>query len=59
MNVPLSDEEKSFHQWIDNNINFVNQNKNIIHLMKRIYMDGFVAGWTHKLKYSSEESLQK
>ena len=43
----ISDEEKSFHEWIDNNIQFIGQNKHIIHLMKKIFIDGFVSGYTY------------
>jgi|LakMenEpi03Aug12_release.lakeMendotaPanAssembly.Ray.scaffolds.fasta_scaffold1718705_1 hypothetical protein len=55
----LSDEEKSYHAWIDNNLSFISQNKHILHLIQKAYMDGFAAGFTYKQQLSAKEYLQK
>jgi hypothetical protein len=55
----MSDEEKSFHEWIERNIQYVNQNKSSIHVMKDLYISGFAAGWLHRDKYNAMEQLQK
>jgi len=52
----LCDEEKSFDVWLLHN------NKTydgIIDLLKTVYMQGYAAGFQSKVKYSSEEQLQK
>lgn len=55
----LSDEEKSFHLWISNNLNYVNSHKRSIEVMKKLYMAGFNAGFTYKRQITAEEQLQK
>lgn len=55
----MSDEEKSYHQWVSKNISFLNQHKASISAMKKVYMDGFAAGFTYKNKINAEEQLQK
>jgi hypothetical protein len=55
----MSDEEKSFHEWIERNIQYINQNKSSIHVMKDLYISGFAAGWLHRDKYNAMEQLQK
>jgi hypothetical protein len=42
------DEEKSYHEWVAQNLDFVNQNKNHIAVMKEMYMKGFAAGFMYK-----------
>lgn len=55
----LCDEEKSYHEWVANNLDFMQQNKNHIGVMKKLYLAGFAAGFQHKLRLTSEEYLQK
>lgn len=55
----MSDEEKSYHEWVSKNISFLNQHKASISAMKKVYMDGFAAGFTYKNKINAEEQLQK
>jgi hypothetical protein len=55
----MSDEEKSYYEWFKKNIQYVNKHKESIHIMKKIYIDGFAAGWSHKQQYSAQEYLQK
>lgn len=59
MNEEMCDEEKSYHEWIANNIDFLSKHKISIPAMKKIYMDGFAAGFIHKLKITAMEELQK
>ena len=59
MNDEMCDEEKSYHEWVSNNLSFVNQNKSSISIMKRLYMAGFAAGFTSRQKLRAEEELQK
>jgi hypothetical protein len=52
----LCDEEKSFDAW------FIQNNKTydvVIDLLKTVYMQGYACGFQAKLKYSSDENLQK
>ena len=57
----LCDEEKSFDAWfVQNNGDLYRQiDDRIIDLLKMVYMQGYAAGFQSKLKYSSEEQLQK
>lgn len=55
----ICDEENSYNEWIKNNIVYVGSNKQHISVMKKLYMDGFAAGFVHKRKISAEEQLQK
>lgn len=55
----LCDEEKSYHEWVSKNIDFLNKNKVSIPAMKKIYMDGFAAGFVHRNKLNAIEQLQK
>lgn len=59
MNTDLCDEEKSYHEWVANNLSFVNQNKQAISIMKKMYMQGFAAGFSYQKKLRAEEELQK
>ncbi|NBT08990.1 MAG: hypothetical protein EBS93_08900 [Chitinophagia bacterium] len=59
MNEELCDEEKSYHEWVANNLSFVNQNKQSISIMKKLYMEGFAAGFDYRYKLRAEEELQK
>jgi hypothetical protein len=52
----LCDEEKSFLQWINNQDEI---NNKIFDILKTVYMQGYAAGFQARLKYSSDEHLQK
>lgn len=55
----ISDEENSYNEWVANNLEYINQNKTHISVMKKLYMDGFAAGFVYKNKMSLMEQLQK
>ena len=55
----LCDEEKSYHEWVANNLDFIQNNKQHIGVMKKLYMQGFAAGFQHKQKITAREYLQK
>jgi hypothetical protein len=55
----LCDEEKSYHEWVANNLDFIQNNKQHIGVMKKLYMQGFAAGFQHKQKITAQEYLQK
>jgi hypothetical protein len=55
----LCDEEISYNDWVSNNLEYINQNKVHITVMKKLYMEGFAAGYIHHGKVNAEEQLQK
>jgi hypothetical protein len=55
----ICDEEKSYNEWVKNNLTYISANKQHISVMKKLYMDGFAAGYSYKQKISAEEQLQK
>lgn len=55
----ISDEEKSYNEWVSNNLQFLSQHRQFIQYMKKIYIDGFVAGYVHRDKINAEIQLQK
>lgn len=57
----LCDEEKSFENWfMQNNGKFYKAiDASIIDILKKVYMQGYAAGFDAKGKYSAEEQLQK
>jgi len=55
----ICDEEKSYHAWVAKNIEYIAQNKTHISVMKKLYMEGFAAGFEHKKRISAQEYLQK
>lgn len=55
----ICDEEKSYHEWVSRNLEFISQNKQHIAVMKKLYIEGFAAGFQFKKQLLSEESLQK
>lgn len=55
----MCDEEKSYHEWVSNNLEFMQQNKSHISVMKKLYMQGFAAGFQYKREISAREYLQK
>jgi hypothetical protein len=59
MNQEMCDEEKSYHEWVAQNVLFIGQNKDCVRIMKKLYMDGFAAGFMYKNKINVEEQLQK
>jgi len=58
-NEEMCDEEKSYHEWVANNLEFMQQNKSHISVMKKLYMQGFAAGFEYKKKLTAQEYLQK
>lgn len=59
MNDELCDEEISYHKWLKNNTVYVSNHKESIHVMKKIYLDGFAAGYEYRNLYNAKEQLQK
>jgi hypothetical protein len=59
MNEELCDEEKSYNEWVVDSLYYIRDNKDCIKVMKKLYMDGFAAGFVHKRKITAEEQLQK
>jgi hypothetical protein len=59
MNEELCDEEKSYNEWVVDNLYYIKDNKDCIKIMKKLYMDGFAAGFVHKSKINAMEQLQK
>jgi hypothetical protein len=55
----MSDEEKSYHEWVTKNLSFIGQNKQSVNVMKKLYLEGFAAGWQYRKEYDSREWLQK
>jgi hypothetical protein len=55
----ISDEELSYNEWVANNLDYINQNKTHISVMKKLYMDGFAAGFVHKYQMNLMEQLEK
>ena len=55
----LSDEEISYSDWVSQNLVFINQNKNSVTVMKKLYIDGYAAGWQAKKEYQAKEWIQK
>ena len=59
MNDELCDEEISYNDWVSNNLSYINEYKQSIGVMKKLYMDGFAAGFVHREKINAMEQLQK
>lgn len=59
MNEELCDEEKSYNDWVSKNLAYINQHKTSINVMKKLYMEGFAAGFIYKNKINAMEQLQK
>lgn len=59
MTEEMCDEEKSYHEWVSKNLDYIQQNKQHISVMKKIYMIGFAAGFQHKKIQNAMEWLQK
>lgn len=59
MSEEVCDEEKSYHEWVSKNLEYIQQNKQHIGVMKKLYMEGFAAGFVHRNKVNAKEQLQK
>lgn len=59
MNNELCDEEQLYHEWVADNLSYMNSNKSCIEVMKKLFLAGFSAGYTYKQRYNAEEQLQK
>lgn len=62
MNHPeefMCDEEKSYNDWVKNNLAYINQHKQAINIMKKLYMDGFAAGFVYRDRINAMGQLQK
>lgn len=59
MSEEVCDEEKSYYEWVSKNLEYIQQNKQHIGVMKKLYMAGFAAGFVHRNKMNAEEQLQK
>ncbi len=55
----LCDEEKSYHKWVADNLEYLAQNRQHVIVMKKVYMEGFAAGFQHYKVCRAEEQLQK
>jgi hypothetical protein len=55
----LGDEEISYNDWVSQNLVFINQNKNAVGVMKKLYIEGYAAGWQAKKEYQAKEWMQK
>ena len=55
----LCDEEKNYNKWVVDNLYYIRDNKDCIRVMKKLYMDGFAAGFVYKQQITAEEQLQK
>lgn len=53
----LSDEEKSFNQWLSQTQCVIKYND--LNIVKKAYMDGYAAGWHRRKTHNVEEQLQK
>jgi hypothetical protein len=56
MTQELCDEEKAFQKWLKE---YSDYNSKINLIIKDAFYAGFVAGWSNKKIYTSEEMLQK
>lgn len=55
----FSDEEKSYHEWVKENLSYINQHKQSLNVMKKLYIEGFAAGFQYKKELQAKEWLQK
>lgn len=58
-NDDICDEEKSYHEWVANNLEYIQTNKQHVGVMKKLYMEGFAAGFQQKKQFQAKEWLQK
>jgi hypothetical protein len=59
MNEELCDEEKSYYEWVSKNLDYISKHKESVGVMKKLYMEGFAAGFHHKHIILAQEQLQK
>lgn len=55
----ICDEEKSYHEWVSKNLEYLQQNKSHVAVMKKLYMEGFASGFQYKKELQAKEWLQK
>lgn len=55
----LSNEEKIYHEWVCHNLYYIRDHQGCIGVMKKLFIDGFVAGSMHTNKINAMEQLQK
>ena len=55
----ICDEEKSYNEWVKQNIAYIGSNKQHISVMKKLYLAGFASGYEYYRKIKLEEQLQK
>lgn len=55
----LSDEEKSYDEWVTKNLLYIHNHKQSITVMKKLYIEGFRAGMSYIGRLNSETQLQK
>lgn len=55
----FSDEETSYAEWVKENLSYINQHKQSLGVMKRLYIEGFAAGWQFRKECQAKEWLQK
>lgn len=55
----MTDEEKSYHEWVAKNLEYIQQNKNHVNVMKKLYIEGFSAGYEYWQTCQAKEYLQK
>lgn len=53
------DEEKSYYEWVRNNALYIRDHKQHIAVMKKLYMEGFAAGFQYKKELQANDWLQK
>jgi len=55
----VCDEEKSYHEWVSRNLEYLSQNKQHVSVMKKLYIEGFAAGFQYKKELQAKDWLQK
>lgn len=55
----LGDEEISYYEWVKDNLSYINQHKASLNVMKKLYVEGFAAGWQFRKEHQAKEWLQK
>jgi hypothetical protein len=57
--IDEEDIEKSYNEWVYNNLYYIRDNKDSIKVMKELYTNGFKDGYKKRGVISAEEHLQK
>jgi hypothetical protein len=55
----ISDEEHSYNEWVKDNLKYISLHKECVNIMKKLYIDGFAAGYVYHGKTKVAEQLQK